>query len=75
MQPAIPFTTRRYANTWVNVRAHRSSTAPVVQVLRPGEMVLVDSPKERWNRVLVDSRALGYVDERFLRTSPAPVRP
>ncbi len=61
---------RRYANTWMNVRADRSNTAPVVRVLRPGEEVQVDLLKQGWYRVVSDSQALGYADQRYLDTMP-----
>jgi uncharacterized protein YgiM (DUF1202 family) len=63
---------RRYASTWTNVRARRSNTAPVVRILRPGEVVLVDSLEEGWYQVVIDRQALGYVDQRYLATAPPP---
>lgn len=61
---------RRYANTWMNVRADRSNTAQVIRVLRPGEEVLVDLLKQGWYRVVTDSQAIGFVDQRYLDTMP-----
>lgn len=61
---------RRYASTWMNVRADRSNTAPVIRILRPGEVVLVDLLEQGWYRVVTDRQAMGYVDRRYLDTSP-----
>jgi hypothetical protein len=61
---------RRWAKTWVNVRAGRSGSSDAVRVLDPGEPVGVDSLGQGWYRVLVDGVPLGYVDRTFL--APAP---
>jgi len=61
---------RRWAKTWVNVRAGRSGSSEAVSVLNPGEPVGVDSLGQGWYRVLVDGVPLGYVDRSFL--APAP---
>ena len=61
---------RRWAKTWVNVRAGRSGSSEAVIVLNPGEPVGVDSLGQGWYRVLVDGVPLGYVDRTFL--APAP---
>jgi len=66
---------RRYASTWMNVRAYPSSAAPVIRILRPGEVVLVDSLERGWYRVVTDRQALGYVDRRYLDTSPPQTPP
>lgn len=60
----------RYAGTWVNVRAGRSSTAPVVRVLRPGEEIAVDVPRQGWYPVVDKEETSGYVDGRYLETTP-----
>lgn len=60
----------RYANTWVNVRAGRSPSAPVLRTLEPGELVAVDTPQQGWYRVVNGGRETGYVDGRFLDTTP-----
>jgi len=60
----------RYASTWVNVRAGRSPSAPVLRTLEPGELVAVDTPQQGWYRVLNGGRETGYVDGRFLDTTP-----
>jgi len=74
--PSIPTSTqRRYANDWVNVRAEHSSRAPVVQILRPGQMVLVDTLEQGWYRVVADQKVLGYVDSHFLTATPPPAQP
>jgi SH3 domain-containing protein len=70
-----PATKRRYANTWVNVRSGPSNSAAVVQILRPGDMVLVDTLAQGWCRVVAAQRILGYVDSHFLATAPPPVQP
>lgn len=59
---------RRFATTWINVRAIRSNKAKVVRVLRPGEAVQVDSLREGWYRVV--SGETGYADRRLLATAP-----
>lgn len=63
---------RRYASTWMNLRTERSNRAPVIRILRPGEVVLVDLLEQGWYRVVTDRQALGYVDRRYLDTSPPP---
>jgi hypothetical protein len=68
--PAARSALRRYARTWVNVRAGRSGAAPGVRILSPGESILVDSLRRGWYRVLADGRAQGYVDRTFLDTVP-----
>ncbi len=59
---------RRYASTWVNVRAGPSGTAPIVRVLQPGESVQVDSLREGWYQVLADGGPGGYVDGNLVDT-------
>jgi hypothetical protein len=59
----------------MNVRADRSSTAPVIRILHPGEVILVDSLKQGWYRVVSDLQGLGYVDRRYLDTSPPVASP
>jgi hypothetical protein len=66
---------RRYASTWTNVRADRSGTAPVLRILRPGEPVRVDSLDRGWYRVVAEGHASGYVDRRYLDTSPPQASP
>jgi len=60
---------RRFAQVWANVRAERSSTAPVLRVLHPGEEVAVDSLEQGWYRVVTD-QTVGYVDQHYLDTLP-----
>jgi uncharacterized protein YgiM (DUF1202 family) len=60
---------QRFAQVWANVRAERSNTAPVLQVLHPGEVVAVDSLQQGWYRVVTD-QAVGYVDQHYLDTLP-----
>lgn len=67
-------TARRYASTWLNVRAQRSSKAAIVRVLRPGELVLVGTQQEGWYPVIDAAQTAGFVDRRLLDTSP-PVTP
>ncbi|MFN8652191.1 MAG: SH3 domain-containing protein [Gemmatimonadales bacterium] len=56
----------RYASTWINVRSARSSQAPVVRVLKPGEAVHVDSLAEGWYQVVTTDAVQGYADRRLL---------
>lgn len=70
--PLSKGTERRYASTWVNVRAHRSGSAPVVRILEPGDAVMVDSLRLGWYRAVSDGQALGYVDGRLVGTAPEP---
>lgn len=56
----------RYASTWINVRSARSSQAPVVRVLKPGEAVQVDSLAEGWYQVVTADAVQGYADRRLL---------
>jgi hypothetical protein len=65
----------RYATTWVNVRAGRSLHAAVVRVLKPGEVVLVDSLRMGWYRVLADGRTLGYAARTHLDAIPPRASP
>jgi Bacterial SH3 domain len=60
----------RYAGTWVNVRAGRSNTAPVIRVLRPGEEIAVDVPRQGWYPVVDKQETAGYVDGRYLEATP-----
>jgi len=53
---------RRYASTWVNVRAGPSGKAPIVRILQPGESIQVDSLREGWYQVLANGGPGGYVD-------------
>ena len=66
---------RRYANTWVNVRAEPRNSAAVLRILRPGDAVVVDSLTHGWYRVLLDGAPEGYADYRFLDSVPGPVIP
>ncbi len=62
----------RYASTWINLRAARSSKATIVRVLRPGEPVRVDSLDQGWYQVVTSDQITGYADRRLL-TDAAPV--
>jgi len=61
---------RRYARTWVNIRARPSGKAPVVLVLKPGEPVMVDSLSQGWYRAVSDGQRLGYVDRTLVDPVP-----
>ncbi len=61
---------RRYANTWVNVRADRNRNAAVVRTLKPGETVMVDSLIQGWYRAVAAGQLVGYVDRSFLDQTP-----
>lgn len=61
---------QRYAQAWANLRAERSNTASILQVLHPGEVVAVDSLQQGWYRVVTDQQAVGYVDQQYLDTLP-----
>jgi hypothetical protein len=75
VEPAGAGATQRfYASTWMNVRAGRSGSAPVLRILRPGEAVMVDLLEQGWYRVVSDGQGQGYVDRRLLGESP-PARP
>jgi ribosomal protein L37E len=65
---------RFYASTWINVRSDRSNTAPVLRILKPGEVVRVDVLERGWYRVAGDTTSPGYVDRRFLSDS-SPTSP
>ncbi len=56
----------RRASTWINVRAGRGNSAPVLRILRPGEVVEVDSLLRGWYRVVSGAAPPGYVDYRLL---------
>jgi len=66
---SIDATHRRFAQVWANLRAEPSSTAPVLRVLHPGEVVAVDSLQQGWYRVVTDT-SVGYVDQHYLDTLP-----
>lgn len=66
---------RRYASTWLNVRAGRSGTAPVLRILYPGEAVQVDSPQQGWYRIVSGQEPPGYVDRSLLDSLPASALP
>jgi hypothetical protein len=68
--PASAQTELRYATTWVNVRADRSGTAPVLRILKPGGAVTVDSLRHGWYRVVEDGQTLGYVDRSLVGPTP-----
>lgn len=61
---------RRWARTWVNVRAGRSGSSEAVRILNPGELVGVDSLGRGWYRVSVDGVPVGYVDRSLLAQAP-----
>jgi hypothetical protein len=61
---------RRWAKTWVNVRAGRSGSSDAVRILNPGELVGVDSLGRGWFRVSVDGVPVGYVDRSLLALAP-----
>ena len=61
---------RRFARTWVNVHARRSASAPVVRIVNPGELVMVDLFQQGWYRVVEDGQAVGYMDGHYLDRSP-----
>jgi uncharacterized protein YgiM (DUF1202 family) len=61
---------QRYAQVWANLRAERSSTASILEVLHPGQVVAVDSLQQGWYRVITDQQAVGYVDQQYLDTLP-----
>ncbi|MEO8140650.1 MAG: SH3 domain-containing protein [Gemmatimonadota bacterium] len=62
----------RYASTWMNVRAERRNSAPVLRILHPGEAVQVDSFSQGWYRVVSSGEQAGWVDRRLLDTVPPP---
>lgn len=64
-----------YSSTWLNLRADRRSTAPVLRILRPGEVVRVDSLAQGWYRVVSVAEQPGWVDRRLLDTLPPPSQP
>lgn len=66
---------KRYASTWINIRAGRSPRAPVLRILHPGDLVQVDSLEQGWYRVVSGQRTLGYVDRRLLSNSPRQTAP
>ncbi len=61
---------QRYAQDWVKLRSEPSTTAPVLRVLQPGEVVTIDSLLDGWYRVVSDQQATGYVDRQYLDTLP-----
>lgn len=73
--PPIPDSTTdgqvRWADTWVNVRAGRGLSYPVVLTLDPGEMVVVDSLRLGWWVVVADGERVGYVANSVLRPTPS----
>lgn len=67
---SLPAGSHRYATTWINLRSARSNKAPIVKVLRPGEMVRIDSLGEGWYQVVTADRVQGYADRRLLSEAP-----
>lgn len=67
---ALPSGTHRYATTWINLRSARSTRAPIVKVLRPGEIVRIDSLGQGWYQVVTADRIQGYADRRLLSEAP-----
>ena len=65
---------RRYAAMWMNVRADRSSSAAVLRILRPGELVQVDMLVQGWYRVVSAGEQPGWADRRLLDTLPPAPR-
>jgi hypothetical protein len=59
-----------YSSTWLNLRAERRNSSPVLRVLRPGEVVRVDSLSQGWYRVVSDADQPGWVDRRLLDSLP-----
>lgn len=59
-----------YSSTWLNLRAERRNSAPVLRVLKPGEVVRVDSLSQGWYRVVSTADQPGWVDRRLLDTLP-----
>ncbi|HWA57343.1 MAG TPA: SH3 domain-containing protein [Gemmatimonadales bacterium] len=59
-------TGRRYATTWINLRAARNNRARVVRILQPGEPVRVDSLDQGWYQVVTADQVQGYADRRLL---------
>jgi uncharacterized protein YgiM (DUF1202 family) len=70
-----PGTRRLYANIWVNVRSERSNSSNVIQILRPGQAVVVDTLIQGWYRIVAEHDAVGYVDKHYLQESPPPDAP
>lgn len=68
-------TQARFANTWVNLHSDPSGRSPVLQILRPGDKVQVQSRERGWYRVVPDTGSPGYVDAHYLDTSPAASQP
>lgn len=60
---------QRYAQVFANLRAEPNNTATILRVLRPGEVVAVDSLQQGWYRVVID-QAVGYVAQQYLDTLP-----
>jgi len=74
--PSTPLKTKTlYASTWLNLRSAGRNSAPVLRILRPGEVVHVDSLSQGWYRVVSDQQPPGWVDRRLLDTLPPPQQP
>ncbi len=65
---------QRYALSGATVRSERNGAASILQLLRPGEIVAIDSLEDGWYRVRTDRATLGYVDQQYLDTVP-PAQP
>jgi uncharacterized protein YgiM (DUF1202 family) len=66
---------RLYSSTWLNLRAERRNSSPVLRILHPGEPVRVDSLSQGWYRVVSDGNQPGWVDRRLLDSLPPPAQP
>lgn len=53
-------------NQTLNLRADKSSDAPVVKTLSKGEQIVIDTIYEDWYRVVTESGAEGYVMSQYI---------
>ncbi len=64
---ALPSTQTKWTSEWANVREGRALTAPILQILTPGQRVEVDSLRVRWWLVYLDGQRIGYVHQTVIQ--------
>lgn len=64
---ALPSSEIKWTSEWANVREGRALTAPILQILTPGQRVEVDSLRARWWLVYLDGQRIGYVHQTVIQ--------
>ena len=64
---ALANTQTKWTSEWANVREGRALTAPILQILTPGQRVEVDSLRARWWLVYLDGQRIGYMHQTVIQ--------